>query len=268
MNDTLSTLNWLVEAGADEAVAEEPVNRLTAKAAVQPLQAPVPRAAPARAPVIPAVIEGDTVGGAMAAAAAATTLAELQAALEAFDGCPLKRTATNTVFADGVASGRVLLIGEAPGRDEDRVGKPFVGRAGQLLDKMLASIGLDRNTNAYITNVINWRPPDNRDPTPEEAAACLPFLRRHIELADPQIIILLGAVAARHVVGISDGIMKLRGRWLEYRVGDRMVPLMPTLHPAYLLRQPAHKKLAWRDLQAVRDKMQTLGLPVTATQSN
>ena len=146
MNDTLSTLNWLVEAGADEAVAEEPVNRLTAKAAVQPLQAPVPRAAPARAPAIPAVIEGDTVGGAMAAAAAATTLAELQAALEAFDGCPLKRTATNTVFADGVASGRVLLIGEAPGRDEDRVGKPFVGRAGQLLDKMLASIGLDRNT--------------------------------------------------------------------------------------------------------------------------
>ena len=268
MNDTLSTLNWLVEAGADEAVAEEPVNRLPAKAAVQPLQAPVPRAAPARAPAIPAVIEGDTVGGAMAAAAAATTLAELQAALEAFDGCPLKRTATNTVFADGVASGRVLLIGEAPGRDEDRVGKPFVGRAGQLLDKMLASIGLDRNTNAYITNVINWRPPDNRDPTPEEAAACLPFLRRHIELADPQVIILLGAVAARHVVGISDGIMKLRGRWLDYRVGDRMVPLMPTLHPAYLLRQPSHKKLAWRDLQAVRDKMQTLGLPVTAAQSN
>jgi uracil-DNA glycosylase family 4 len=268
MNDTLSTLNWLVEAGADEAVAEEPVNRLTAKAAVQPLAAPTPRVAPVRAPVIPTVIEGDTVGSAMAAAAAATTLAELQAALEAFDGCPLKRTATNTVFADGVASGRVLLIGEAPGRDEDRVGKPFVGRAGQLLDKMLASIGLDRNTNAYITNVINWRPPDNRDPTPEEAAACLPFLRRHIELADPQIIILLGAVAARHVVGISDGIMKLRGRWLEYRVGDRMVPLMPTLHPAYLLRQPSHKKLAWRDLQAVRDKMQTLGLPASATQSN
>lgn len=273
MSDTLenplATLNWLVEAGADEAIAEEPVNRLTAKAAVQPLQAPVPpRAAPARAPVIPAVMEGDTVGGAMAAAAAATTLGELQAALEAFDGCPLKRTATNTVFADGVASGRVLLIGEAPGLDEDRVGKPFVGRAGQLLDKMLASIGLDRNTNAYITNVINWRPPDNRDPTPEEAAACLPFLRRHIELADPQVIILLGAVAARHVVGISDGIMKLRGRWLEYRVGDRMVPLMPTLHPAYLLRQPAHKKLAWRDLQAVRDKMQTLGLPVTAARSN
>ena len=161
-----------------------------------------------------------------------------------------------------------MLIGEAPGRDEDRVGKPFVGRAGQLLDKMLAAIGLDRASNAYITNVINWRPPDNRDPTPEEAAACLPFLRRHIELAQPQLIILLGAVAARHVVGVSDGIMKLRGRWLEYRVGSSMVPLMPTLHPAYLLRQPAHKKLAWRDLQAAKEKMHLLGLPRGTTQSN
>jgi uracil-DNA glycosylase family 4 len=268
VNDTLSTLNWLIEAGADEAVAGEPVNRLAAKAAaVAPLPAPPARPAPARAPA-PAVLDGDSIGGAMAAAAAATSLAELQAALESFEGCALKRTATNTVFADGVPHARVMLIGEAPGRDEDRIGKPFVGRAGQLLDKMLASIGLDRKTNAYITNVINWRPPDNRDPTPEEAAACLPFLRRHIELADPAVIILLGAVAARHVVGLSEGIMKLRGRWLEYRVGDHMVPLMPTLHPAYLLRQPAHKKLAWRDLQAVRDKMQTLGLLEPTAQSN
>jgi uracil-DNA glycosylase family 4 len=269
MNDTLSTLNWLVEAGADEAVAGEPVNRLATKAPVAPPQAPRPVAAPAPARVpAPLALEGDAIGGAMAAAAAATSLAELQAALESFDGCALKGTATNTVFADGVAAGRVMLIGEAPGRDEDRTGKPFVGRAGQLLDKMLASIGLDRKTNAYITNVINWRPPDNRDPTPEEAAACLPFLRRHIELADPGVIILLGAVAARHVVGVNDGIMKLRGRWMEYRVGDRMVPLMPTLHPAYLLRQPSHKKLVWRDLQAVRDKMLSLGLPEQATQSN
>jgi DNA polymerase len=197
----------------------------------------------------------------MAAAAGANSLAELRAAMEAFEGCALKRTATNTVFADGAPQGGIMLIGEAPGRDEDRIGKPFVGRAGQLLDKMLAAIRLDRNANAYITNVINWRPPDNRDPAPEEAAACLPFLRRHIELAEPGVIILLGAVAARHVVGVSDGIMKLRGRWLEYRVGDRMVPLMPTLHPAYLLRQPAHKKLAWRDLQAVKEKMGMLGLP-------
>jgi len=266
VSDTLSTLNWLVEAGADEAIAAEPVNRLAAKpAAIAPM--PAPRPAPA-ALFTPALLTGDTIGDAQAAAASAASLAELKAALEAFDGCGLKRTATNTVFADGVAAGGIMLIGEAPGRDEDRIGKPFVGRAGQLLDKMLASIGLDRASNAYITNVINWRPPDNRDPTPEEAASCLPFLRRHIELANPQLIILLGAVAARHVVGVSDGIMKLRGRWLEYRVGSSMVPLMPTLHPAYLLRQPAHKKLAWRDLQAVRDKMQSLGLPRNTAQSN
>jgi DNA polymerase len=266
MNDTLSTLNWLVEAGADEAIAEQPVNRLVAKAQVAPLPAPA-RPIPVRA-TAPLPLEGDAIGTAQAAAAAATSLAELKAALEAFDGCALKRTATNTVFADGVAEGRVMLIGEAPGRDEDRVGKPFVGRAGQLLDKMLASIALDRKTNAYITNVINWRPPDNRDPAPEEAAACLPFLRRHIELAQPKLIILLGAVAARHVVGVNDGIMRLRGRWLEYRIGDVMVPLMPTLHPAYLLRQPAHKKLAWRDLQAIRDKMRVLGLPEMVAQAD
>jgi DNA polymerase len=266
MNDTLATLNWLVEAGADEAIADQPVNRMAAPKPAAPTAARAPQAAPApprAAQPAPLPLEGDAIGSAMAAAGAATTLAELKAAMETFEGCALKRTANNTVFADGVAEGRVMLIGEAPGRDEDRIGKPFVGRAGQLLDKMLASIGLDRQKNAYITNVINWRPPDNRDPSPEEAAACLPFLRRHIELARPKVIILLGAVAARHVVGVSDGIMKLRGRWMEYRVGDQMVPLMPTLHPAYLLRQPAHKKLAWRDLQAVRARMASLNLPET-----
>jgi DNA polymerase len=266
-DDTLQTLNWLVEAGADEAVADAPVNRLVAKTAFAP-PAPALSATPRTAAAKIAPPSNDAIGDAQVAAAGATTLAELQAALEAFEGIDLKRTATNTVFADGVVSGGVLLIGEAPGRDEDRIGKPFVGRAGQLLDKMLASIALDRKTNAYITNVINWRPPDNRDPTPEEAALCLPFLRRHIELVQPRVIILLGAVAARHVVGASEGIMKLRGRWLEYRVGDAMVPVMPTLHPAYLLRQPAHKKLAWRDLQAVRAQLQALGLPQDAAQSN
>jgi len=294
LDNPLATLNWLVEAGADEAIAAEPVNRLVAKSN-PPLEGgsklasrsgdnfgegsigrnnPSPKM-PSAFSTLPqgegrstALIPGDAIGGAMQAAASATSLAELRAAMEAFDGCALKRTAANTVFADGVAEGRIMLIGEAPGRDEDRIGKPFVGRAGQLLDKMLASIGLDRKANAYITNVINWRPPDNRDPSPEEAAACLPFLRRHIELANPQLIILLGAVAARHVVGISDGIMKLRGRWLEYRVGDHMVPLMPTLHPAYLLRQPAHKKLAWRDLQAIQEKMRSLNLPEAPTRAN
>ena len=204
----------------------------------------------------------------MALAGAATSLGALKSAMEGFDAGALKRGAVNTVFADGTPAGRVLFIGEAPGRDEDRSGKPFVGRAGQLLDKMLASIGLDRTVNAYITNVINWRPPDNRDPSPEEAAMCLPFLRRHIELANPGVIVLLGAVAGRHVMGISDGIMKSRGRWMEYRVGERMVPIMPTLHPAYLLRQPAHKKLAWRDLQALAARMESLDLPELSSSSN
>ncbi len=265
-DDALSTLNWLVEAGAGDAMGDMPVNRLAAPPAPPP--APMFRpAAPAR-PAPMAMLEGDSVGNARAAAAAASDLAELKGALESYEGCALKRGATNTVFADGTPDGGILFIGEAPGRDEDRVGKPFVGRAGQLLDKMLHSIGLDRSTNAYITNVINWRPPDNRDPSPEEAAQCLPFLRRHIELANPDLIVLLGAVAARHVTGQSEGIMKLRGRWLEYRVGTRMVPLMPTLHPAYLLRQPAHKKLAWRDLQAIQAQMETIGLPRVPLRAN
>jgi uracil-DNA glycosylase family 4 len=267
--DALAILAWLVEAGADEAIAETPVNRLTVRplaptpAPARPASIP-PRAIPAPMPAA----SGDAIGNAMAVAAAARTLEELKAAMGAFEGLALKRSATNTVFGDGTPSGRVLIIGEAPGRDEDRIGKPFVGRAGQLLDKMLASIGLDRARNCYITNVINWRPPDNRDPSPEEAAICLPFLRRHIELADPGIIILLGAVAARHVIGITEGIMKSRGRWLEYRVGNAMVPVMPTLHPAYLLRQPAHKKLAWRDLQAVASRMEALGLPEPAVRGS
>jgi uracil-DNA glycosylase family 4 len=267
--DALGTLNWLVEAGAEEAIGEVPVNRLAAAPPPQTVAA-MKAAVPQRAKpqTIKPQWDSDAIGNAQALASAATSLAELKAALEGFDGGALKRGATNTVFADGAPEGRVMFIGEAPGRDEDRSGKPFVGRAGHLLDKMLASIGLDRSRNVYITNVINWRPPDNRDPSPEEAAMCLPFLRRHIELANPCVIILLGAVAARHVMGISEGIMKSRGRWMEYRVGDRMVPIMPTLHPAYLLRQPAHKKFAWRDLQAVAARMESLGLPELTLGSN
>jgi uracil-DNA glycosylase len=256
--DPLALLTWLVEAGADEAMADAPVNRLVATVPMPPAPRPVP-SPQEEARELKASSE-DPIGDAMAAAAAAASLAELKAVMESFEGSTLKRGATNTVFADGTPAGRVMVIGEAPGRDEDRIGKPFVGRAGQLLDKMLASIGLSRQRNCYITNVINWRPPGNRDPSPEEAAVCLPFLRRHIELANPALIVLLGAVAARHVMGISDGIMKSRGRWLQYRVGDHLVPVMPTLHPAYLLRQPAHKKLAWRDLQAVAARMEGLGL--------
>ena len=285
--DALDELAWLVDAGADEAIGEEPVDRMRAK---PKLPSPLtgegdlksrPAASnregggaaktppPNRFAVRPlpqgdggkqSSASTDSIATAMELAASCNTLAELKAALESFEGCPLKKGATHTVFADGTPSHKIMFIGEAPGRDEDRMGLPFVGRAGKLLDKMLASIGLDRAKNAYITNVLNWRPPDNRDPSPEEAATCLPFLRRHIELVAPEIIILLGAVAARHVLGKTDGIMRLRGKWLEYHAGGKMVPVMPTLHPAYLLRQPAHKKLAWRDLQAIAGKIKSLRL--------
>lgn len=279
--NSFSTLAWLVEAGADEAIGEEPVNRLVAKTAPKPtdyLQStprfrpePAPQR-PAFAPARPApslaqqartpatVIEGDDIGNAMEIAAHANTLPELKAALEAYDGCALKKLATNTVFADGVPGARILCIGEAPGRDEDKLGLPFVGRAGKLLDKMLASIALDRTRNVYIINVLPWRPPDNRNPDPVEVAKCIPFLRRHIELANPDMIVLLGAVAVKNVMGKTDGIMAARGKWLEYHVNGRMIPVMPTLHPAYLLRQPAHKKLAWRDLLEIDGKIKSLQL--------
>ena len=283
-HDPLAALAWLVDSGGDETIGETPVNRLAVKESPSPLvgEGGRPRASeagrvrgwatekpltrPSQASPAPDDLshkgrsgESDSISTAQSLAAAATTLAELKAALEGFDGCALKKSAQHTVFADGNPASRIMFIGEAPGAEEDRLGLPFVGRAGKLLDKMLAAIELDR-TSAYITNVLNWRPPQNRDPAPEEAAMCLPFLRRHIELVNPGIIILLGAVAARHVLGFSEGIMKLRGRWLEYRVGEFMIPVMATLHPAYLLRQPSHKRLAWRDLQAAEQKLLSLGL--------
>ena len=198
---------------------------------------------------------------ARALAASCTTLAELKSALLAFEGCELKRYATNTVFADGTPNGGIMLIGEAPGREEDKEGLPFVGRAGKLLDRMLASISLDRS-KVYITNVINWRPPENRAPSPEEAASCLPFLHRHIELANPKLLILLGGVSAHHVLGLAGGILKLRGRWALYQnvTLQAAIPVMPTLHPAYLLRQPSSKRLSWNDFLEISEKIETLGL--------
>ncbi|MGZ5961102.1 MAG: uracil-DNA glycosylase [Rhizomicrobium sp.] len=269
--ESLAALNWLVEAGADEATGDAPVDRFSARAAVAPVvpqaaaTAPkaVPRPNPPLAQIKPTTLvplATDGFGSAVEIAAKCRTLAELRSAMESFEGSQLKKLATNTVFADGNPNSRIMFIGEAPGHDEDKAGLPFVGRAGKLLDKMMAAIGLDR-TRAYIINVMPWRPPDNRNPDPGEVAMCIPFLRRHIELAQPRIMIMLGAVSARHVLGLNDGIMKLRGRWLEYRIGTEMIPVLPTLHPAYLLRQPAHKKLAWRDLQAVADKLDALGLP-------
>jgi DNA polymerase len=203
----------------------------------------------------PHASDNDHIGQAMEIARACNSLPELKAALESFEGCALKQIATTTVFADGNPDARILFIGEAPGYEEDKSGLPFVGKAGKLLDKMLAAIGLDRTT-AYIINVLPWRPPDNRNPEATEVAKCIPFMRRHIELHAPELIVLLGGVAVRHVLGKPEGIMQTRGKWQQYHVAGRMIPVMPTLHPAYLVRQPAHKKLAWRDLLSAMNKIE------------
>jgi len=267
--DALLALNWLVEAGADEAVGDTPINRFKARTQTTPPSGPNasvsarpngegPRPLAAIKPADLAPLAVDQFSSALEIARRAQTLDELKKGLEAFEGSQLKKLSQTTVFADGNPASQILFIGEAPGRDEDAAGLPFVGRAGKLLDRMLRAIGLDRQ-GVYIINVMPWRPPDNRNPDPAEVAICIPFLRRHIDLVAPHIIVLLGAVATRHVMGLNEGIMKLRGRWLEYRVGEKMIPVLPTLHPAYLLRQPAHKKLAWRDLQAVAEKLELLG---------
>ncbi len=188
---------------------------------------------------------------ARAAAGKAGTLDELQALLAGFDGCGLKATAKNLCFYRGAAQARLMLIGEAPGRDEDLAGKPFVGRAGQLLDKMLAAIGLTE-ADVHITNIVYWRPPGNRTPTPQEAQVCRPFLERQVELVAPDLVLLLGGAAAKEVLGVTDGIMRVRGKWREMTLGERTVRAIATLHPAYLLRTPAAKRLAWRDLLAVK----------------
>ncbi|WP_394014493.1 uracil-DNA glycosylase [Roseixanthobacter pseudopolyaromaticivorans] len=181
---------------------------------------------------------------------AAATLDDLRAIMEVFDGCPLKRTATRMVFADGNPQARIMFVGEAPGRDEDEQGLPFVGRSGRLLDLMLGAIGLDR-TSAYIANVIPWRPPGNRTPTPQETAICLPFIRRQIQLVDPDILVCLGGPSAQALLAVSEGITKMRGRLVDYDTGTRVIRALPTFHPAYLLRTPLGKRLVWRDLLAV-----------------
>lgn len=192
-------------------------------------------------------------------AAAAHTIEELEAALKAFDGCALKETATNLVFGDGNPRAKVMLIGEAPGADEDRQGKPFVGVSGQLLDRMMAWIGLDR-TSFYITNILYWRPPGNRQPTAAEIAACLPFVERHIELVDPALLVLVGGSSAKTLLGRSEGIMRLRGQWFQYQSAHmaRPIPATALYHPAYLLRAPAQKRDAWRDLLSLKRRLQTI----------
>jgi uracil-DNA glycosylase len=185
------------------------------------------------------------------AAKSADSLDALRDSLSRFEGCALKNTAKNLVFADGNPKARVMFVGEAPGADEDREGLPFVGRSGKLLDRMMVAIGLDR-TSAYIANIVPWRPPGNRTPTPQESAICLPFIRRQIELADPDILICLGKPSMQTLLGINDGIKASRGRWREYDTGKRVIKAMATFHPAYLLRTPAEKKFVWRDMLALK----------------
>jgi DNA polymerase len=242
-------LDWYRAMGVDEAIGEKPVDCF---AAAHPKQAPrlapglknsagPPRGAPGAA----------SASSTRGIGAEVSTLLELQDLVARFDGCSLKRTAKSLCFARGSEQARIMMIGEAPGRDEDLQGKPFVGCAGQLLDRMLAAIDLSEE-HVYITNTVYWRPPGNRTPTPEEVEACAPFLARQIELVSPRVLVLLGGAATKTILGTSEGIMRLRGKWLSYACAGRDLPTLATLHPAYLLRNPEHKRLAWRDLLTLK----------------
>ncbi|WP_434721824.1 uracil-DNA glycosylase [Mesorhizobium sp. RIZ17] len=292
-------LAFYASAGVDEALEDAPINRFaeavaksaerrpaerapaaprrearpesptTPERAPEPAKTPNPPAplsgldasnipdAPARVPAA-AVPDEAQAAAARQLAARATTLDELRQHMAAFDGCNLKFTAKNLVFADGNPNADLMLVGEAPGRDEDLEGLPFVGRSGRLLDRMLAAIGLDRNS-AYIANVIPWRPPGNRTPTPHETEICRPFIERQIELVNPKVLVNLGGPSAKTLLNTTEGILRLRGNWRVHTTASGIaIPAMPTLHPAYLLRTPAHKKLAWRDFLEVKAKLRGL----------
>jgi len=204
---------------------------------------PVPRSETTLAP-------DAAIASAREAARTAPTLDALRTLLENFDGCALKHTATRLVFADGNPQARVMFVGEAPGRDEDIEGLPFVGRSGKLLDRMIAAIGLDRS-KAYIANVIPWRPPGNRTPTPQETQICLPFIQRQIELVNPDVLVTLGNPSTQTLLSTREGIMKTRGKWFDYDTGTRTIRAIATFHPAYLLRSPSYKRMSWQDLRAI-----------------
>jgi DNA polymerase len=276
-SDLHALLAFYAEAGVNDALADKPVNRFAQAArpaeaprtapatAAQPprepgrsLQAPVAQSAPIQRPQPTAVPDEQQAAIARQLAAEATSLEGLRERMASFDGCNLKFTAKNLVFADGNPQAHLMLVGEAPGRDEDLEGRPFVGRSGQLLDRMLAAIGLDRNS-VYIANVIPWRPPGNRAPTPHETEICRPFIARQIELVGPKVLVHLGGASAKTLLDTTEGILRLRGNWRTYTsASGETVPAMPTLHPAYLLRTPAHKRLAWRDFLEVEMKLWSL----------
>ena len=257
-------LAFYLEAGVDCALTDEPVNRLaepeivpTTAAAVAPRETAPPRALremPAMVPAAPradaAIAPDVAISSAREAARTAPSLEALRALLENFDGCALKHTATRLVFADGNPQARVMFVGEAPGRDEDIEGLPFVGRSGKLLDRMIAAIGLDRN-KAYIANVIPWRPPGNRTPTPQETQICLPFIQRQIELVNPDVLVTLGNPSTQTLLSTREGIMRTRGKWFDYDTGTHTIRAIATFHPAYLLRSPSYKRMSWQDLRAI-----------------
>lgn len=264
-------LSFYREAGVDDAVCDEAPDRFAAKQEKQALSG---GKAPAEPPTRAGNAQSSGAGGRSAdrkvpdeaQAARAREMAReagdldaLRQALAEFDGCNLKFTAKNLVFADGNPNAKIMFVGEAPGREEDLEGLPFVGRSGRLLDRMMVAIGLDR-TCAYITNIIPWRPPGNRTPTIHETEICRPFIERHIELADPAILVTLGGPASKTLLNASDGIMRLRGKWRIYETSaGKEIPAMPTLHPAYLLRNPAHKRLAWRDFLEIKNRLREIG---------
>jgi uracil-DNA glycosylase len=250
-------LAFYLEAGVDCALGDEPVNRLAdPEAAPQRVAAPVQPARPVpAAPMLGGLAEPPpapdaAIASAREAARTAPTLEALRALLDKFDGCALKSTATQLVFADGNPKARVMFVGEAPGRDEDIEGLPFVGRSGKLLDRMIGAIGLDRS-KAYIANVIPWRPPGNRTPTPQETQICLPFIQRQIELVNPDVLVTLGNPSTQTLLSTRDGIMKTRGKWFDYDTGTRTIRAMATFHPAYLLRSPSYKRMSWQDLRSI-----------------
>jgi uracil-DNA glycosylase len=257
----LALLRWYIEMGADEAIGAEPANRFAPPPEPPPPAAEVVSSAVVPPTVLsppPALAESlaEAAQSARRLAAAAETVSELAAAIAGFDGCALKRTATNTVFADGNPAAPVMIIGEGPGADEDRIGRPFVGRAGQLLDRMLTAIGLDRQ-GVHITNVVYWRPPGNRTPTTAEIASCLPFVLRHIALVQPKVLVLCGGTATGALLPVGQGITRLRGRWFDLEIPGlaEPVPTLPMFHPSFLLRSPERKREAWRDLLALRARL-------------
>jgi DNA polymerase len=253
-SEALAVLEWYSAAGVDLALGEDPVDRYAMPAASATAFAPPRRSAEAAAAA--PVLNADP-SETRALAAAAPTLEALRTAMEAYEGCVLKKRATQICFSDGNPDAEIMLVGEGPGEQEDLSGKPFVGRAGQLLDRMLGAIGLDR-TSVYIANMVPWRPPGNRDPAPDELALCAPFLFRQVELVAPKILVTLGNVPTRALFETSTGITRMRGQWRDLVVGSHPVRALATFHPAFLLRTPAAKEHSWRDLLALKAAMEQM----------